>query len=343
VAKIPLYIPEPLAGQPLAPYFAPVRSSLTYNQLPPNFFDESVERVADPQAAQAIVLPTSFGAENAEARAYVRTYAELGEKLGLPVLAFSVGDFNDQVRFDPRVYMFRQSVYRTSQHPRDIVVPTMTEDVPEKDFSIRAKGMRPLVSFCGMAGFPTFTRRIKYLLKLWFGLAKSIFIHTARARIVGIYWRRAAMRACERSALVDTNFIIRRTFSGNIKTIELDPKVARKEYYDSIIHSDFVIAPKGDGNYSNRFLKTLAFGRMPVIVDTDMVLPLEDTIDYSRIVVRVPMDRVAETPRYVHEFYDAMTESEYAQRQRLAREVFEKYLRTDSFFHYFFTEKLKTL
>ncbi|TSC71441.1 MAG: Exostosin family protein, partial [Parcubacteria group bacterium Gr01-1014_48] len=143
--------------------------------------------------------------------------------------------------------------------------------------------------------------------------------------------------ACKKSNLVNTHFIVRRTFSGLRRTIEVDPKVARKEYLDSITEADFVLAPKGDGNYSNRFLKTLAFGRIPVLVDTDVVLPLEDIIDYSKIVVRVPMEHVHDTPRYIREFYDALSEQEWRERQHMARKAFEEYLRQDSFFRYFFT------
>ncbi|HEV8677355.1 MAG TPA: exostosin family protein [Candidatus Paceibacterota bacterium] len=158
----------------------------------------------------------------------------------------------------------------------------------------------------------------------------------ARAKIVGVYWRRAAMRACVRTSLVDTLFITRRTFSGSRKTIELDPETARREYLESIRDSDFVIAPKGDGNYSNRFLKALALGRFPILIDTDCVLPFENKIDYSKVIVRVPMNGVKNTPRYVRNFYDPLSPEEFAARQKLAREIFEKYLRQDSFFRAFF-------
>src|SRR3989344_9142302 len=156
------------------------------------------------------------------------------------------------------------------------------------------------------------------------------------ARKQGIYWRKSAMRTLARSALVRTNFIVRRSFSGAMSTIELAPEAARAEFIESIKNSDFVLTPKGDGNYSTRFLETLSLGRIPVLLNTDTVLPLEDVIDYSKIVVRVPMNQVHDTPELIRKFYDALSDSEWQDRQRLAHETFQKYLRQDAFFRYFF-------
>jgi len=136
---------------------------------------------------------------------------------------------------------------------------------------------------------------------------------------------------------------VRKSFSGAHRTIELDPAQARREYLDSIINSDFVLAPKGDGNYSNRFLKTLCMGRIPVLSDTDTVLPLESHIDYDSLMVRVSMKNVKDTPKLVREWYDKHSEKEWQAAQHKAREVFETKLRIDSYFDYFFTVILPTL
>lgn len=340
-----LHIPEPLTGVPLAQWFMPVPENMSYKKkLPPNFFETDVERVSDASQAVAIVLPNNFkNSLTTEAEAYVKKYADLGERVGVPVIVFSLGDFTDKAVFDPRVYTLRFSLYKHYVHPRDISIPNQTEDNARDGITLRSKRERPLVSFCGMGDLPTVRSWIGYQAKNFYCEVRALYNSNWRAKKLGVYWRRAAMRACSRSPLVDTHFIVRKTFSGNLTTIELDPAQARKEYLDSIVDSDFVIAPKGDGNYSNRFLKTLCMGRIPVVVDTDVVLPLEEVIDYSSIAVRVPMDRVHDTPRYIREFYDAVTDEEWHRRQQLARDTFETYLRQDSFLRYFFTERLSRL
>jgi hypothetical protein len=218
-------------------------------------------------------------------------------------------------------------------------MPTLIDDGGKKDISIRQKTEKPRVSFCGMAALPTLRNWTAYWAKNFYFEIRAIFNASWRARKLGVYWRRKSMRACAKSTLVNTFFIVRKTFSASSATIELDPTKARKDFIDSIIESDFVLAPKGDGNYSNRFLETLSLGRIPVLIDTDAVLPFEDRIDYEKIMVRVPMHEVSNTPRYIRAFYDALSQKEWESRQRLARETFKRYLRQDSFFNEFFGAK----
>lgn len=340
-----LYIPEPFAGIALTHWFTPLSENVNYKKdLPPNFFETEVERVDDAAQADAIVLANNFkNSLTPEAEAYVKKYADLGESSGKPVCAFSLGDFTDETIFDPRIFVLRSSLYSDTSGPHNMSIPGLTEDNAASGITTRPKNDRPVVSFCGMGDLATVRSKVAFFLKNLRFQVLALYNPNWRARIIGVYWRRAAMRACARSPLVDTHFIVRKTFSGSRKTIELDPAQARTEYLDSISNSDFVIAPKGDGNYSNRFFKTLCLGRFPVLTDTNIVLPLEDVIDYSRIIVRVPMREVHKTPEYIRAFYDALDDETYRARQQEARDIFEKYLRQDSFLRYFFTEKLSTL
>lgn len=335
--KLPLHIPEPLEGIDLVAWFAPKWEGALFRTIGwPVFFEQDVERVPVDRA-KAILLQNNFRLMTPESVAYIKKYADLAEQHGILVYIFCFGDFTDNLYFDPRVKVFRLSVYRSELTSKDIVTPTFTEDHGRESVVVRHKIELPRVSFCGMGSFPSWKGWVKYFLKNILWDLRALGNPHVRAKKIGVYWRRAMMHACEKSPLLTTHFIIRRTFSGLKRTIEVDPKVARKEYLDSIIESDFILAPKGDGNYSNRFLKTLSLGRIPVVADTDIVLPLEDVIDYSKIMVRVPMNEVQNTAQYIRAFYDTLTDEEWQDRQRMARKAFEDYLRTDSFFRYFFS------
>jgi hypothetical protein len=334
MSKIKLYIPGALHDAPLSTWFAPLPTGQLFVEgLPPNFFETSVEQVQNPEEAVAIVLQNSFRSLDENARAYIKQYADLGEQLGKPVFVFSLGDFTDQLPFDERVYVMRFSVYRGSMRKRDVVIPTTAELQPP--VTLRAKQATPVVGFCGKGAFSG--------MRSWAGYVLKELLKPKTARTIGVYWRRAMMRSCTNSSEVSSNFIVRSNFSGIKKTIELDPATARKEFLQNIIDSDFVLAPKGDGNYSNRFLETLSLGRIPVVVDTDIVLPFEDKIDYENIMVRVPMQDVKNTPRYIREFYDALSNEEWRARQELARATFENYLRQDKFFEHYFANLLTYL
>jgi len=339
-----LFIAPGTTGIPLAPWFSTTTTTHLFTKdLPANYFDTAADTVSAVDEAEAIILPHNVKEMTPAAQEYIHHWASEGERLHVPVFVFCIGDLTDGVRFDERVYVFRFSVYKSTMGQRDIVIPTSTEDPPASLVYDREKHSIPVVAFCGMGAFKNAKDWVKYFLKnLWFSLI-GIIHPNAQAYKLGVYWRRAMMQACRGSALVQTNFIVRRTFSSLRKTIELDPAVARQEYLEATSHADFVLAPKGDGNYSNRFLKTLAFGRIPVLVDTDVVLPLEDTIPYEKIVVKIPMSQASKTPTYVRSFYDALTDHEWIERQQLARQMYNTYLRQDAFFAYFFKHIAPTL
>lgn len=337
------YCPEPLTSEPLYPLFyfrfAPQMQvgGLFRENLPQNYF-ESAQYVEKPEEAQAIVLPNNFGALNEETRAYIAKYAALGEMLKKPVFIFACGDLAADLVFDPRVYVFRYSLYRSKKTDKDISTPTLATDLGFEGISLREKGETPTVSFCGKAGFSSLREAVASWVKRVPAEVEGIINPNARARIRGVFWRIWALKACRSSKLIKTLFIIRKSFSGAQQTIELDPAQARREFIESINDADFVLAPKGDGNYSNRFLEALSMGRIPVHIDTDAVLPFEDIIDYSKIMVRVPMHDIKNTPRYIRDFYDPLSSEEWASRQRMPRQAFERYLKQDVFFERVFSK-----
>jgi hypothetical protein len=247
------------------------------------------------------------------------------------------------MRFDPRAYVFRLSVYRSTMRPQDIVIPTETEDLGAKGISLRPKTALPTVSFCGMAGLPTFRSRLRFIAQNILYDLRSLGNPSYVFRKRGIYWRQKAIQACKNSSAIITSFIVRKSFSGHARTISLNPLRARQEFIENLRDSDFALTPKGDGNYSNRFLEALSLGRVPVLIDTDTVLPLESVIKYEKCVVRIPAALLRGTPRLVRAFYDGHSEEAWNESQRYAREVYERYLRFDRFFLFFFTEVIKQL
>jgi hypothetical protein len=137
------------------------------------------------------------------------------------------------------------------------------------------------------------------------------------------------MQFLERDARLATNFIVRERFSG--KSGVEGSAAERQEYIESIKSADFVLCPKGDGNYSARFYETLALGRIPVLVDTDMVLPLEGLIEYDRFIIRVPYTDIGNIASYIMERWNALSDTAYEAMQVAARRAFLEHLRYDKF------------
>lgn len=330
-----VFCPDPLASHPVVPFFyfryaqGRQMGGLYRKHLPPNFFETDVVYVEKIERAEAVILPNNFLRLDADAREYIEHHAAKAESAGIPIFVFSFGDLTHHLRFDPRVYVFRLSMYRSTCSPRDVIAPTLVDDPGAGGVSIRSKAAVPVVSFCGQATYRKPAQWVRYGVKVAFFNVVGLFRPSLRARIVGVYWRRKAIRACLDSDIIQTNFIVRGSFSGARSTVEIPPEDARRQFIENVRESDFVLAPKGDGNYSNRFLEALAMGRIPVVIDTDTVLPFEDRIPYSDICVRVPMRDIARIPEHIRRFYDTLSDEEWAGRQQKARDVFEQKLRQD--------------
>jgi hypothetical protein len=337
-----LFVPDPCEGVPIHNlfYFMFSKEQLkedTFGEPPfRNYFETTASYTKDVERADAIVLPHNFTALSPAANAYITHWADEGERLNIPVYVFCFSDFAHELAIDPRVWVFLMSSYKSALRPRDIIVPTTARSFADLPKEVREKADRPIVSFCGFAGFQNWRKQAAYLLKNLTWDVRALGDPSLRARKLGIYWRRIAMHALRASTLVTTNFIVRRTFSGARQTIELSPAKARQEFIENVLQSDFVLAPKGDGNYSNRFLEALSLGRIPILIDTDVPLPAENEVPYEKIVVRVPMHEVSHTAEYVRRFYDPLSNEEWKERQRLARSSFLAFLDQERFFTNYF-------
>src|SRR4030095_15269602 len=110
-----------------------------------------------------------------------------------------------------------------------------------------------------------------------------------------------ALRALNRSHDVKANFIVRphktNPWGGRWKRPADGTHVERAlqlEFLDNILGSDYVLCSRGFGNFSYRFYESLACGRIPVLIDTDCVLPFDFVIDWDAYCVRVPEKEVSQ-------------------------------------------------
>jgi hypothetical protein len=65
---------------------------------------------------------------------------------------------------------------------------------------------------------------------------------------------------------------------------------SRLAYARNLLSNSYALCVSGHGNYSFRLYETMAAGRIPLFVNTDCVLPLEELIDYKKLFVWVEAD-----------------------------------------------------
>lgn len=71
------------------------------------------------------------------------------------------------------------------------------------------------------------------------------------------------------SESLDTDFILRKGFWAP----GIPKEIARIDYFNNLEKNLFTFCYRGAGNFSYRFYETLMMGRIPILIDTDCVLP----------------------------------------------------------------------
>lgn len=88
------------------------------------------------------------------------------------------------------------------------------------------------------------------------------------------------------------------------------------DYVAHLERNTYIVCPRGTENYTYRIYETLCRGRIPVIIDTDVVLPKE--IDWSDLSVVVPYGALETIYEIIRSDYESHSQSDFAARQQRA-------------------------
>lgn len=133
------------------------------------------------------------------------------------------------------------------------------------------------------------------------------------------------MKLLARSPLVETRFVVRKRYRGGATSAEARDKTTR-EFYQNIAETDYTLCVRGGGNFSKRFYETLAMGRIPMLLDTDCLLPFEPELDWNKYIVRVPREQLRSLPYEVAKHFATLGETGLAASKRACRRLWEEKL-----------------
>jgi hypothetical protein len=114
--------------------------------------------------------------------------------------------------------------------------------------------------------------------------------------------------------------------------LESDQSEYRRGFYQSIHQSLYSICCRGTENYAIRFYETLCLGRIPVVVDTDLRLPLEDRIDYERHCLIIPKNMAGHAAQLILDHHRRHSSDELRQQQIANRHLWEMHLSPQAFY-----------
>ena len=235
--------------------------------------------------------------------------ADLAARHGRPLVVFYNSDFEEPIPVD-NALIFRTSITAANARPNEQAWPAWTCDVLRTfgpgHVEPRTKTSRPTVGYCGYIDYRNVVERVQ---------------RTLRGQIAP--WsklRGEAVRTLQASPDINTRFVLRRRFGGHAGAMQ------REEYGRNMLACDYALVARGRGNFSFRLYEAMSAGAIPVFIDSDCRLPLDDVIAYRQFFVWVPASDVSSIADYVARFHAAHDADSLYDHRRRIREVYDRYL-----------------
>jgi len=261
-------------------------------------------------------------------------FAHKAEQAGKPVVVFFSGDCSDEEIPIKKALVFRQGVYSSKKKQNDFVLPSFCEDLVEHylegQLSVRQKGKKPVVGFCGLVRHNSWKTGLKTWVYQGMMLSKHGRIgvppykgHTLRAK---------ALEILANSSEVNTNFVTRERLVFLIEG-HLDQRLeARFEFVKNMAESDYILCCRGSANCSTRLYETLCCGRIPVFINTDCILPFDFAIDWKKYCVWVDEKELPRIGEKIAEFHNNLSPQEFVNLQHECRRLWQELLSPEGFY-----------
>jgi hypothetical protein len=183
------------------------------------------------------------------------------------IIAFFNDDYEFSMDLPENFTLFRTSANKRMLSKKEKIMPAFCEEVSycmPLDEIIEKR----VISFCGQADHP---------------------------------FRVSAFKEIGKNTSLNKNFIFRKGFWA--PEIE-DKKLARQQYFDNIKDSLFVLCIRGAGNFSYRLYETLSCGRIPIIINSDLKLPLENVLNWKEFSIIIEKEEIKFLDLIIEEFLE---------------------------------------
>lgn len=297
-----------------------------------------------PEDADVCVLAVSwkYTRGNEQVRAFAQNEIDEAQRLGKKIILFFDSDHDEPMNWPAHAVVFRFSLYSDTRQPNEFAIPTFSQDFLEKNFNgqlrLRPKTDVPSVGFCGYApplGCRMSRRTLREVAR-YLGFRAGLF--KRRREFIAHAARVQAIRHLRRTPGVDGRFILRDQFAFNrwgVLQPGGSPESAaqqRREFIENLDTCDYALSVRGLANCSIRFYEAISLGRIPLFINTQCVLPYDQWVDWQAACLWVEEADLPVLGQRVLESHAALTPEAFAEKQKLCRALFEKWIRPEGFF-----------
>lgn len=298
-----------------------------FEQLHP-LVTEKYKLVNKPEMADVFIFPIDFLKikTKAEKLAYEDLY-DLAQSQDKKLMVYTGGDYGKSFE-NPLIIGWRTSGFKNTNDKQTIVIPAFIND-PVQHGLIKYKNLayskNPNISFTGFA-----TTANKEKLRVIASTLKGNLLRMIGkddSDVQSIYNsasnRYHYLQQLEASREINTDFIYRNKYRAGAKS-EMNREKTTLEFFENLNNSSYTFCLRGAGNFSVRFYESLACGRIPVLIDTNGSLPLEEKINWNKHICWVqPSEDLVEK---LITFHKQLDESSFIKLQQSNRKLYENKL-----------------
>ena len=316
------------------PYVFPLVFDLYYSKS--QFLYQYYNLTEDLSDADIVILPLEYAFMLKHHKNYLHQFFIKVKETNKPIWIYTGGDFGISLK-DEQMYNFRLSGFKSKLNKRTIILPSFVSDPYinqlKENFKPLKKEIIPKIGFVGHAK-GSFIKYIKeFIIYLGINLKRLMKIeHDDYQSFYPSSVKRAKyLRKLQSSHLVQSNFIFRAKYRAGVKVDE-DKAITTKEFFKNIYENPYTFCMRGGGNFSVRFYESLAVGRIPVLLNTDCLLPLDKLINWQEHCVILDESEYRSMGDAIVNFHNDLSDDEFIDLQKKNRKLWKDFLTRHSFF-----------
>ncbi|MDO7172710.1 exostosin family protein [Mariniflexile sp. AS56] len=282
---------------------------------------------------EIVVLPIDYSQFIKHAKPF-KNLLELAKKHDKPIWIYTAGDYGFTT-YIKNSYTFRLGGFNSTLTNSTLTMPSFVND-PYLSYlpnGFSALKKEPSIGFVGHAksGFLNYMKEFFNHLKYKVKRSVGFILADVQPFYPSSIKRGRYINKLKRSEVLKTNFILRNNYRAGAHT-EADKQKSTQEFYNNIFNNAYTFCSRGVGNFSVRFYETLAVGRIPVLLNTDCRLPLEDSIDWSKHIVVLDDRKKESLEQQILTFHNLYNHEGFQELQISNRKLWESYFRRPSYF-----------
>lgn len=329
-----LYVDIELLKEEYRSYVFPLVFDLHYSKS--KFLSQFYSLSDDIAASDIIILPLEYAFMLKHHKKQLNHFFKNVKESNKPIWIYTGGDLGISVE-DDQIYNFRLGGFKSKLNKQSFILPSFVSD-PYIDqlkgtFEPLKKEIIPEIGFVGHArgGFIKYIKEfiiylrinLKRLFKIEYADYQSFYPSSLK--------RAKYLKNLQSSHLIKSNFIFRDKYRAGVKVDE-DKAITTKEFFINIYENPYTFCMRGGGNFSVRFYETLAVGRIPVLLNTDCLLPLDDSISWQEHCLIIDESKYRSLAQEIVNFHNQLGAEAFTQLQKNNRKLWEDFLTRHSFF-----------